>query len=336
MFAEKIPAETTVLITGATGFTGANLTRRLVEDGLRVRALARKTSNIESLRDLDVEWVRGDVYDPVLIREAMRGVEYVFHLAACYRDPKASSDEYFKVHLDSTKLLAQQAIRGRNFKRFVHTSTVGVHGHIENPPGSEESPYSPGDLYQRTKLEAELWLREFGVEHGLPFTVVRPAAIFGPGDRRLLKLFKFAKRGWCPLISNHDTLYHLIHVDDLTSFYVRVATHPLALSETFLCGNESHTSLRAIIDLLGEYFDTRPKYVSLPRGPMFMLADASEWMCAKLDVSPILYRRRLAFFTKDRAFDTGKSRRLLGFDCQYDNESGLLDAARGYQAAGWI
>jgi dihydroflavonol-4-reductase len=336
MTATQIPAGTTVLVTGATGFTGANLTRRLVQDGLRVRALARETSNIEPLEDLDVEWLRGDVYDPALVAEAMRDVEYVFHLAACFRDPKAASDEYGKVHVDSTKLLAQQAVRNRNFKRFVHTSTMGVHGHIENPPGSEESPYSPGDLYQQTKLEAELWLREFSAQQGLPFTVVRPTAIFGPGDRRLLKLFKFAKRGWCPLISNHDTLYHLIHVDDLTSFYVHVATHPAALGEVFLCGNETYTSLRAIIDLLGDFFDTRPKYVSLPRGPMFMLADASEWVSAKLGVSPILYRRRLAFFTKDRAFDTDKSRRLLGFECKYDNESGLLDTARAYRAAGWI
>ena len=198
MSTERIPTGTSVLVTGATGFTGANLSRRLAEDGLRVRAVARETSNVEPLSDLDIEWLRGDVYDPALIEQAMQGVEYVFHLAACFRDPKAASDEYGKVHVDSTKLLAQQAIQNPDFKRFVHTSTMGIHGHIEEPPGSEESPYSPGDLYQDTKLEAELWLHEFGKEHDLPYTVVRPTAIFGPGRQAPVKALQVRQEGLVP------------------------------------------------------------------------------------------------------------------------------------------
>ena len=117
---------------------------------------------------------------------------------------------------------------------------------------------------------------------------------------------------------------------------MHVATHPNALGEAFLCGNEQHTSLRAIINLLGRHFGTRPRFVSFPRGPMFMLANASEWLCGRLNIKPILYRRRLAFFTKDRAFDTSKSRLKLNFKYRYDNETGLLDTAQGYLATGWI
>ena len=135
MSTERIPQGTSVLVTGATGFTGAKLTRRLVEDGLRVRAIARETSSIDELQDLDIEWLRGDVYDAALIEEAMQGVEYVFHLAACFRDPRAAPDEYRRVHVDSTELLARQAIRNPDFKRLIHTSTMGVHGHIEAAAG---------------------------------------------------------------------------------------------------------------------------------------------------------------------------------------------------------
>jgi len=332
----SIAPGTPVLVTGGTGFTGSHLIRRLVKDGVSVRAIARRSSNIEAFSGLPVQWFHGDIYDPNLIREAMSGVHYVFHLAACYRDPKADTEEYAKVHIDSTKLLVHEALKNPEFERFIHTSTIGVHGHIMDPPANEEAPYSPGDVYQETKLEAELWLREFGPENGLPFTIVRPAAIFGPGDRRLLKLFKFAKRGWCPLLDHHNTLYHLIHVDDLVNFYLTVAAHPAALQEVFICGNEVPTDVKSIIEVLGKFFDKKTRFISLPSGPLFILADCSEAISKLLKVAPILYRRRLAFFTKDRSFDTSKSRRLLNFRCKFDNSSGLLQTAEAYKKAGWI
>ena len=327
---------TDVLVTGATGFTGSYLVRRLVDEGLSVRAIARHTSNVEPFEGLPIRWFRGEIYDSVLVREAMHDVRYVFHLAACYRDPKAATDEYAKVHVHSTKLLAREALQNPTFARFIHTSTIGVHGHVARPPADEESPYSPGDAYQDTKLEAEQWLRKFASDNSLPFTIVRPAAIFGPGDRRLLKLFKFAERGWCPLLDRHNTLYHLIHVEDLTRFYLNVATHSAALSEVFICGNESPTDIRSIVDTVGEFLGKKPRYVSFPSRPMFMLADFSERLCKVLNVAPILYRRRLAFFTKDRSFDTRKSRRLLNFTCRFDNTSGLLQTAEAYVRKGWI
>lgn len=332
----SIAPGTPVLVTGGTGFTGSRLIRRLIKEGASVRAIARRSSNIAPFDGLPVRWFRGDVYDPGVIHDAMKDVHFIFHLAACYRDPKAATDEYLKVHVDSTKLLAREALESPGFERFVHTSTVGVHGHIAAPPATEEAPYSPGDSYQDSKLEAELWLREFAPENGLPFTVVRPAAIFGPGDRRLLKLFKFAKRGWCPLLDHHNTLYHLIHVDDLVAFFLTVATRPAALNEVFICGNKTPTDVRSIIEVLGEFFGKKPHFISLPSGPLFVLADFSERVCKLLNVAPILYRRRLAFFTKDRSFDTSKSRRLLDFHCEFDNASGLLQTGEAYLQAGWI
>ena len=334
--AGDLPAGARVLVTGATGFTGQALLRKLCARPLRVRALARGSSARDGLADLPVEWITGQVYDPGTVQTAMAGVEYVFHVAAAYRDPGIADAEYRRVHVDSTRLLAEAAARQPGFRRFVHVSTVGVHGHIEHPPADETAPFHPGDIYQRTKAEAETWLHGFAREQGLPYAVLRPAAIYGPGDRRLLKVFRMANAPVFVLLGRGRCLYHLIHVDDLTEALIRAAWHPAALGEAFICGNPAATPLaemgRIIAAELGRPF--RP--VRLPAAPFFALAALTEAVCRPLHVAPPLYRRRVAFFTKDRSFDTRKIRARLGFACRWEAEAGLRATARWYREHGWL
>jgi len=331
------PPGSTVLVTGGTGFTGTNLVRKLAgAEGVEVRGIARPSSDIDEDLAEAVTWYRGDVYDAEVVEEAVDGVNYVFHLAACFRNPAADEDEYRKVHVESTKRLAKAARTQPEFERFVHTSTIGVHGHIEDPPADETAPYNPGDLYQETKLEGELWIRDFAEESELPLTVIRPAAIMGPSDRRLLKLFKFAKYGFFPLLDGHDTRYHLIHVEDLTDCMLLAAHHPHALGEVSICGNAEPTSVVEMLTQIGGMLGKNVRFVSLPSTPLFLLADLIEWLSDKIGVEPILYRRRVAFFTKDRAFDTSKVQNALDFDYRYDNETGIQDTVRGYVEAGWL
>lgn len=326
----------TVLVTGGTGFTGTNLVRKLVARKANVRGIARASSTIDDDLQEAVSWYRGDVYDAGVVERAIDGVDYVFHLAACFRDPEADEEEYQKVHVESTQLLAEAALRQPDFQRFVHTSTVGVHGHVEEPPADEEAPYNPGDLYQETKLDGELWIREFADQSGLPLSVLRPAAIMGPADRRLLKLFKFAKYGFFPLLDGHNTRYHLIHVEDLTDCMLLSAHHPDALGEVFICGNAEATSVVDILTQIGEGLGATVRFIPLPSRPIFMLADIVEWISNLLGVEPILYRRRVAFFTKDRAFDTSKLQNVLDFAYSYDNETGIRDVLDGYEKRNWI
>ncbi len=327
---------TRILITGATGFTGAVLTRKLAGCGATIHAIARSSSNIEPLKDLDIRWFRGEVYDPATVKAAMEGVSYVFHLAAAYREAKAGEEMNRKVHVESTKLLAETARTNSSFKRFVQVSTVGVHGHIENPPADENYAFNPGDIYQKTKAEAELWLRDFAMKNGLPFTVIRPAAIYGPGDKRLFKVFKMATWPVFPILGSGKCLYHLIHVEDLTDAMMLAATHPAANNETFICGNPDPITLEDMGRTIASELGRNLKVVRIPAWPFFLLGAACEAICKPFGIEPPIYRRRVAFFTKDRAFNTRKLHEKLGYSCKYSNKEGLIRTARWYIDNGWL
>lgn len=332
-----MPRGAKVLVTGATGYTGQVLTRKLVELGCDVRAIARGSSDLSPFSGMNITWIRGDVFDPETIRQALPGIEYIFHVAAAYREAKISDETYRRVHIESTKLLAEGVVNEPTLKRFVHVSTVGVHGHIDEPPASEEYRFSPGDIYQSTKAEAELWIRQFSKDTGLPISVVRPAAIYGPGDKRLLKLFKMAARPFFPLFGKGQGLYHLIHVDDLTDIFITTALYPQAKGEVFIAGNPTPSRLEDIARIIAsEVGNTKLRFVRLPARPLFLAADLCEAICKPFGVEPPLYRRRVAFFTKDRAFDTRKLQNMLEYRYSVSVDEGLRSTARWYVEHGWL
>ena len=331
------PPTSVALVTGATGFTGSVLIKKLCECGIRVRAIARASSKREALQALPIEWVEGNVYDPETVERAVTGVDYIFHVAAAYREAGISDETYRKVHVDSTQLLARAALKNPTFQRFLHVSTVGVHGHIENPPANEGYPFSPGDIYQQTKAEAELWLRDFAPKHGLPFTVIRPAAIYGPGDRRLLKIFKMATWPVFPVLGrSRGQLYHLIHVEDLAGIFIQAALHPKAQGEVFIGGDASALALADIVGIISAEYGRQARMLRIPAWPFFWLAALCETVCRPFGISPPIYKRRVAFFTKDRSFDTSKLRTQLDFHYSRTTEQGLRETARWYRDNGWV
>jgi nucleoside-diphosphate-sugar epimerase len=324
------------LVTGATGFSGSLLVEKLVKLGARVTAIHRRDNIPKQLDGLPIRWLKGEVYDPEIIRQGCEDVHYIFHVAGAYRQAGINDDAYRHVHVDSTRLLANEALKQPAFKRFVHISTVGVHGHIERIPADETAPFNPGDIYQETKTQAEQWICQFAAEQNLPLTVIRPAAIYGPGDRRLLKVFRMAKLPVVPILGFSAGYYHLIHVDDFTDCLILAASHPAALGQIFICGNEKPIRFKDMIRTIAGELGRHPLFIRLPAGPFFALGWMCEVLCRPLGLEPPIYRRRVAFFTKDRAFDTSKLRTQLGFTGRYDNERGIREVCKWYLNNGWL
>ena len=323
------------LVTGATGFTGAHLVRALVRDGEVVRVIARDAAKAAAALPAEVEVVRGDITDGAVVGRAMPGVSRVYHLAAAYREPGIPDRRYWEVHVGATRHLLQAAQRA-GVQRFVHCSTVGVHSHIAHPPADESWPHQPGDIYQATKSEAEHEALAFAVETGLPVAVARPTAIYGPGDLRLLKLFRLIAKRRFIILGDGRIYYHLIYVDDLVRGLRLLGTSPAAPGEVFILGGAEYRTLNELAALIARIVHAPPPRLKLPAWPFQLAGSACERICKPLGIEPPIYRRRVDFFTKSRAFTIEKARRILGFEPDVPLEEGLARTAAWYREHGYL
>jgi dihydroflavonol-4-reductase len=319
----------TILVTGGTGFTGGHLMRRLLTEGYAVRALTRRPS-----ADLaDAECVIGDVRDPLVVREAMRGVDTVYHIAALYRQTAVSDKEMRDINAYGTENLLQAAYEA-GVRRFVHCSTVGVHGDCLEIPTNENSPYNAGDIYQQTKLEGELIAQSY--QDRLPVVIFRPAGIYGPGDLRFLKLVKAIKQGTFAMIGTGETLYHMIYIDDLIDGILLCGTHPAAAGGIYILAGEEIVTLNSLVQLIADALYVPVPRLHVPLAPVYAAAFAVEMACKPLHIEPPLFRRRIDFFRKARAFDISKAEREIGFSPAVDLRAGFARTIAWYEENGCL
>jgi len=319
-----------VLVTGATGFTGSHLCRHLAQAGFRVRALIRPNSSRALLQGLAVEPAEGDLRDPESLAAACAGVHAVYHIAALYREGGSGRAEFWEVNVEGTRRLLEAA-EAASVSRFIHCSTVGVHGHVENPPADEDAPLSPGDDYQASKLEGERVAAAFGRERGLPVAVFRPVGIHGPGDRRFLKLFRWIRRGRFILFDGGRALYHLTYIDDLCRGILLCGTHPKAPGRTYILAGPEYTTLAELCRRIAAVLEVAPPRIKLPAAPLWLAGAACELVCRPLGIDPPIYRRRVDFFRKSRAFTFERARRELGYEPKVGLDEGLRRTAAWYR-----
>jgi nucleoside-diphosphate-sugar epimerase len=324
-----------VLVTGATGFTGGHLVRYFAARGYDVRALVRDVTRADDLARARIELVHGDLRDDTALAAAAAGVDVVYHIAALYRQAVASSEPYRDVNATAVERVVEAAARG-GARRVVHCSTVGVHGDVEHPPANEDAPLRPGDMYQVTKLEGEELARHAAARTGVEVTIARPSGIYGPGDRRLLKLFRgVARRRWITL-GRGQIYYHLTYIDDLVEGFRLCGEHPAAANRTYILAGPEVTTLNELVRLVAEVAGVPPPKLHLPVWPVWMAGAICEAVCVPLGIEPWLYRRRVEFFTKSRAFDITRARKEIGYAPQVGLRDGIGRTLEWYRHQGWL
>ena len=324
----------TILVTGGAGYTGGHLCRKLVSAGNQVRTLVLPGSETEALKSLEIEIVTGDLTKKETLVPAVRGVELVYHIAAVYREENVPRQVFWDVNVQGTRNLLDTALE-EGVTRFVHCSTVGVQGDIEAPPATEDAPYNPGDYYQESKMEGELLALKFHKEKGLPLVVIRPVGIYGPGDLRFLKLFRMVQKRM-PVLGSGNVLYHLTCIDDLVDGFLLAGETPGIEGEIFTLAGPRYTTLNELRRIIAEILNVELSRLHFPVWPVWTAGAVCELLYQPFRINPPIYRRRVDFFIKDRAFDISKARRLLGYDPKTDLQEGLTRTAAWYREKGLI
>ena len=267
------------LVTGASGFIGAAVSRAVLEAGMEVRVLVRPTSNRQNLRGMNVETVSGDLQDPHSLRKALGGCHYLFHVAAHYAlwDPNPSV--FYRVNVDGTKNLLQVAA-DVGIQRIVYTSTIGAIGLPEGGGlGTEKTPLHASQLaghYKRSKYLAEQEVLKMA-KSGLPVTIVNPTAPIGEGDVKptptgQIIVDYLLGRMWAYI----ETGMNLIDVEDVAVGHVR-ALEKGRIGERYILGHRNLT-FREICHILAQLTGIKAPKWRLPWRAVLPLAYINKWM----------------------------------------------------------
>ncbi len=325
------------LITGATGFMGPHLVRRLLGAGHHCRCLVRDPSKAKPLSDLGAEIIDGDVTRPDALRGIGEGMDRLLHLATLgHANHFVVTPEMFEqVNVQGTMNIMQEALRA-GIPRIVHCSSVAAVGIAGETPATEKTACQPHHPYGRSKLEAEQLVQKIVKERNLPAAIVRFSMVYGPGDRRdVLKLTRLAKRGLWPKIGSRPKLTPLIHVADAVEGLL-LASEKGRFGEIYFITNahsEPFDRLRKIIQqALGVH--RLPLYV--PEWLALTLASLIERSFPLFGKAPPVTRKNIESTLADRVFSIDKAQRELGFIPEIDAEQGLADTVRWYLEQKWV
>ena len=324
-----------ILVTGAAGFTGSHLCERLTREGYAVRALVRDPNRSDALRRCGVEVAVGDMRDAGSLERAAAGRDVIYHIAALFRPENVSRKDMWETNVIGTKNILAAAEKAA-VQRFVHCSTVGVHGDIKNPPANETTPYAPGDYYQDSKTEGEKVAIEYMRANRVQVVVFRPGGIYGPGDLRFLKLFKAIKSRKFVMLGSGEILYQLIYIDDLVDGILLCGQKEQALGNVFILTGKEPITLNELVSAIADTLGADTPKLRLPVAPVYWAGFLCELLCKPLGINPPLYRRRVDFFRKNRSFDISKARTLLGFEPSVDVSTGVARTAEWYNQSGYL
>jgi dihydroflavonol-4-reductase len=323
------------LVTGGTGFVGANLVRELLIDGQSVRVLARKGGDRTALEGCAVEIAEGDLLDPASLKAAVAGAKRVYHVAADYRLWARNPRELYRANVDGTRELLQAAAEA-GAERIVYTSTVGALGiPKDGTPGDEESPVGLEDMvgpYKASKFLAERVALEWAAR-GAPVVIVNPSAPLGPWDVKPTptgQMIVDFLRG--KMVGSIDTGLNIVHVRDVARGHILAADRG-RVGEKYVLGHRNLSLLeifRALADLTG----LPPPRFRVPYAVAWMAALCMEGAARVTGGAPAVPLNAVRMGRKRMYFSAEKAIRELGLP-QTRAEVALRDAVGWFVERGY-
>lgn len=302
------------LVTGATGFVGSAVARRLLREGHRIRVLARAGSDRRNLQGLDIDVVEGDLTEPTSLARACEGCDALFHVAADYRLWAPKPQELYRTNVDGTQSLLEAA-RQAGMSRMVYTSSVATLGiPADGSPGDESTPVSLDDMvghYKRSKFLAEQLVRTYAAE-GLPVVIVNPSTPVGPRDIKPTptgRVVRDAVAGRLPAYV--DTGLNVVHVDDVADGHWLAFQHGI-VGERYILGG-ANLSLRELLTEIADIIGRDPPRWQLPHSAVMPVAYVAEAWARLSGTQPIATVEEVRMSKKRMFFSSAKAERELGY-----------------------
>ncbi len=321
-----------VFVTGATGFIGSNLVKKLIAEDYEVSALVRLVQR----RKLPskVKLIKGDLIIPSSLKNI--SADIIFHLAAGLPYHHLSDVEYKSINVKGVENLLKNC-NTKKIKRFILVSTVGIYDLTSRKIINESSKIKLTSAYETTKYNAERKVKTFCKEKGIPFSIIRPTICYGPGDTRpgFLNLFRLIKKKIFIPIGNGRNFFHTIYIDNLVDALILAATKKEAIDEDFIIGDEPCPTMDQILNkitfvqksfLIPVYI---PKEIAVFIGEVFNIL-------GKLGLPAPLNSQRVKFMTEDKQFSIDKAKKVLGYNPKINLTVGIDRTYKWYKNNGYL
>ncbi len=328
----------TALVTGATGFVGSAVARRLLADGVAVRVLVRPSSNLANIDGLPVERAVGDLNDPESLKSACRGCDALFHVAADYRLWTREPDAMLATNVEGSRSLIRAAM-GAGVERIVYTSSVAALGNIgAGTPADETTPVALEDMigiYKKSKFLAEEAVRNMIAEEGAPVVIVNPSAPVGPRDIKPTptgRMIVEAAAGRMPAFV--DTGLNVVHVEDVAEGHY-LAWKKGETGQRYVLGGQNMT-LSEILAEIAKICGRKPPTVKIPRLAIMPIAVAAEaWTRLTGGDEPFVTIDGLRMAKKKMYYSSAKAERDLGYGARPVSEA-FADAVSWFREHGYL
>ncbi|MCB2203742.1 NAD-dependent epimerase/dehydratase family protein [bacterium] len=325
-----------IAITGATGFIGSHLVDRMLEEGHQVRALVRKSSNLRWLEGKAVELIEGDIRDASSLENFIRDADYIYHIAGVVKARDRAG--YFDGNEKATENMLTAAEQfAPKLKRFLYVSSqtaAGPSPSLDRPVREEDEP-RPITTYGESKIAAEQAVRARSAR--LPWTIVRPPAMYGPRDTEIFIYFQTIAKHLDSMIGFDDKRLSLLHAFDLVQGMVLAAEADNSVGETYFIASEEFVSWPQVGGVTKEVMDTWAVTVRLPHAIVYTVAAIAQ-VVAAMQRKPATLNLEKARDITQRYWtcDISKAKNELGYRQQVSLEEGIRGTVEWYREQGWL
>jgi dihydroflavonol-4-reductase len=321
------------LVTGANGFVGSALVRRLAARGDAPRALLREGADLSALEGIASQRATGDVTRPEGLAEACAGVDVVFHLAGIRR--ASTREAFMAVNAEGTRQVCEAMVKA-GARRLVLASSLAASGPSQvGRPRTEADALAPQEWYGESKAEAERIA--FGFKDRLEVTSCRPCRILGPGDRENLSFFKLASKGLVLELLGPERKLSMVDVEDVVEHLLLLAEKPEANGESFFCASDETRTLESLMREVAEVLGVKARTVPLPEFVLRGIGSAADAV-SNATGKALPFNRKTAqqLLVPGWECSNEKSRKVLGWAPRVALHESVRRSAESYRALGWI
>ena len=326
-----------VLVTGATGFIGSFVAEKLLEKNYNVRCLIRSTSNLRWLEGKDYELVEGSLSNIDSLETATKNVDYIYHIAG--NTSAKNLDEYINGNRNGTINLIEAALKNApNLKRFLYVSSQTACGPALSidKPTTEDSPLNPITDYGYSKKLAEEALKSYIDK--LPFTIVRPPAVYGPRDTEIYSIFKMINSGLCAYMGFNKKILSLVHVDDLSDGIITSAETQATLGKTYFITSEEFYDWKDIYNLMKKELNKKVTLnIHLPHFLVLGAGAISGFIGSFGKKPPVFnYQKGIDFIQQYWICSVKSATKDFGYRQKISLEQGVKDTIKWYKDMKWL